>query len=159
MVWRVIGAIAVLAACARPAEPPPAVVDVPAPAVSREPVRVLPVGSVTPLPRAVTPPRPAALAVTIADGDDEQLADLVRMITLMFAQACMRDTSAPPPWSLVLDLTLERRPVDQAIVRVVTRDDRGAPPGCADALTRAYVSGTWPNGASVEKYRVRIAFE
>jgi len=118
-------------------------------------VRVVPTSS-------VTPPRPAhaaALTVTLSEGNDEPLSGLVRTVTLTFGRACTQDTSAPAPWSLVLDVTIERRPVDVAIVGVVTQELHGAPPGCADALTQVYLSGTWPNGAGIERYRVRIAYE
>jgi hypothetical protein len=145
-------AIAVCAACARPVERSPAVVDAVAPARSAAPVRLAPASS-------VPPPRPAAFAVTLLEGTDEPLSSLVRAVTLEFGRACTQDTSAPPPWSLVLDVTIERRPVAPATVGVGTHDLQGAPRGCADTLTRVYVSGTWPNGAGTERYRVRIAYE
>jgi len=145
-------AIAVCAACARPVERSPAVVDVAPPAESRD---LAPESSVPP-PR---PPRAATFAVTLLEGNDEPLSSLVRTVTLEFGRACTQDTSAPPPWSLVLDVTIERRPVAQASVGVGTHELRGAPRGCADTLTRVYVSGTWPNGAGTERYRVRIAYE
>jgi hypothetical protein len=148
-------AIAVCAACARPVERSPAVVDVAPPAKSGDPVRLAPASSVPP-PR---PPRAATFGVTLLEGNDEPLSSLVRAVTLEFGRACTQDTSAPPPWSLVLDVTIERRPVAPATVGVGTHELHGAPRGCADTLTRVYVSGTWPNGAGTEGYRVRIAYE
>ena len=155
-----VAVIAALAACALPAEKPPTAVEVPAPMGDAVPAAGgSRAAAGAPPPSSGTPPRVAALAVSISEGADEPLSDLVRTVTLEFARSCTHDASAPPPWSLVLDVTIERRPVDVPIVGVVPREVHGAPGACVDALTRVYLSGTWPNGAGTERYRVRVAYE